>query len=341
MNQIALQEWLSLPPETRKAAFAEAAARLGLPAAAIEKDWWVVRTLEQVFATSIAGHTVFKGGTSLSKAWGLIDRFSEDIDLALDRALLGITKPDEEMTGSQVSKLRKASAEFISGQFFPELSSQFQNSGLEVNIHPAEVKTNDQDPIILEVYYPSLTENTPYLQPRVLIEIGSRSLMEPLEYRRIASMMGEAFQGQPFADLPIVIPTVQPQRTFLEKIFLLHEEFQQAPEKIKTERKTRHWYDLEKLMNTPFAQQAMADKKLYQTIVLHRQKLNTIRGINYALHKPEHIRIMPPDAIQDKWQKDYDAMRESMIYGEALRYEALMQRMQELNRQINHLKLTE
>ena len=94
-------------------------------------------------------------------------------------------------------------------------------------------------------------------------------------------------------------------------------------------------------MNTPFAQQAMADKKLYQTIVLHRQKLNTIRGINYALHKPEHIRIMPPDAIQDKWQKDYDAMRESMIYGEALRYEALMQRMQELNRQINHLKLTE
>ena len=93
MNTTAIQEWLKLTDQTRRNIFEETAAAIGLPAAAAEKDWWVVRTLELVFGSSIAPHTVFKGGTSLSKAWGLIDRFSEDIDLALDRKFLGIEKP--------------------------------------------------------------------------------------------------------------------------------------------------------------------------------------------------------------------------------------------------------
>ena len=85
MNRPAIQEWLKLTDQTRRNIFGETAADIGLPAAAVEKDWWVMRSLELVFSSSIAPHTVFKGGTSLSKAWGLIDRFSEDIDMALDR----------------------------------------------------------------------------------------------------------------------------------------------------------------------------------------------------------------------------------------------------------------
>ena len=94
MNTAAIQEWLKLTDQTRRNIFEETAAAIGLPAAAVEKDWWVVRTLQLVFDTSIAQQTVFKGGTSLSKAWGLIDRFSEDIDVALDRRYVGIEKPD-------------------------------------------------------------------------------------------------------------------------------------------------------------------------------------------------------------------------------------------------------
>jgi len=226
MNARAISQWLQLSTADKQAIFNEVAAEINLPPAAIEKDWWVVRTLELVFASSIAPHTVFKGGTSLSKAWNLIDRFSEDIDLALDRKFLGFDKTDEEMTGSQVSKLRKLSAKFIAEEYFPELDEMFHKAGLKVDIQLGEIKTDDQDPLIIEIYYPSVAEQVAYLQPRILIEVGSRSLIEPFDERSFTSMVGEKYKERAFADGNIIIPSVNPQRTFLEKIFLLHEEFQ-------------------------------------------------------------------------------------------------------------------
>ena len=104
MKHEILKEWLKLTDQTRRNIYAETSAVIGLPDAAIEKDWWVAHTPDLVFNTSIAPHTVFKGGTSLSKAWGLIDRFSEDIDLALDRRFLGFDAKDRAMTASQVRK---------------------------------------------------------------------------------------------------------------------------------------------------------------------------------------------------------------------------------------------
>jgi hypothetical protein len=240
MNKQAIQEWLKLTELNKQNIFREVAIGINLPTAAIEKDWWVVRTLELVFASSIAPHTVFKGGTSLSKAWNLIDRFSEDIDLALDKRFLGFDKADAEMNGSQVRKLREASGKFIKEKYFPELQELFHVAGLQVNIQLGEIKTYDQDPLIIEIYYPSVTEQVAYLQPRVLIEVGSRSLIEPFDARSFTSMVGEKYKGSPFADNNIIIPSVNPQRTFLEKIFLLHEEFQLPTEKIKVERKSRH-----------------------------------------------------------------------------------------------------
>ena len=108
---------------------------------------------------------------------GLIERFSEDIDLALDRKFLGFDKP---MSGSQVSKLRKASYQYISGTFYPQLKNAFKNSGIDnvkIGLDPA--KDTDQDPLIIEIYYPAITGLSTYIQPRVLVEIGSRSLIEP------------------------------------------------------------------------------------------------------------------------------------------------------------------
>ena len=151
MNAKAISRWLQLSTTDKQAIFNEVSAQINLSSAAIEKDWWVVRTLELVFASSIAPHTVFKGGTSLSKAWNLIDRFSEDIGLALDRRFLGIEKPDSEMTGSQVSKLRKLSAKFIKEKYFPELAQLFKAAGLKVEIKLGEIKTDDQDPLIIEI----------------------------------------------------------------------------------------------------------------------------------------------------------------------------------------------
>lgn len=146
---------MKLTDRTKRNIFEETATFIGFPnAAAVEKDWWVVRTIELVFKSSIAEHRVFKGGTSLSKAWRLIDRFSEDIDLALDRSHLGFNKTDMEMTNSQVSKLRRHSQKFVTETFLPEMMQLFAEAGFEeVVLKPGEIKSPDDDPITIEVYY--------------------------------------------------------------------------------------------------------------------------------------------------------------------------------------------
>lgn len=336
MNQDSLKEWLKLPDETKKNIFSEISNKTGLPAVAIEKDWWVVKTLDVVFHTEIAGHTVFKGGTSLSKAWGLIDRFSEDIDLALDRKLLGFEK---EMTASQVKKLRKHSFQFISEEYYPALEKAFHKYGLQnVKLQLTEPTANDQDPLIIEVHYPGLIEKSEYIQSHVLIEIGSRSLIEPFTIREFKTMVGELFNDKPIADSSISIPTVNPERTFLEKIFLLHEEFQKSEERIKVDRLSRHIYDVEKMMDTEYSEKALSDKFLYQHIVEHRRTVTPIRGIDYTNHKPEKINPVPPSSHLQEWKKDYEQMRQNMIYGESLSFEDLLDRIQQLKDRINKIK---
>ncbi len=295
----------------------------------------MVRTLELIFKTEIAANTVFKGGTSLSKAWNLIDRFSEDIDLALDRKFLGF---DKEMNASQVKKLRKDSFKYISENYFPLLQRAFNEAGFNnVTLQLSEAKSNDEDPVKIAVNYPAVTEKSDYLPPRVLIEIGSRSLIEPFSEKEFASFVAEHFSGRNFADKNITIPTVNPERTFLEKIFLLHEEFQQPQGKVRVERKSRHLYDLEKLMDTEFGEKGLSDKELYQHIVEHRKTITPLRGIDYANHTPGKINPVPPGNLMDAWKKDYELMQQSMIYKDSLPFDKLMERINGLKERINAL----
>lgn len=335
MNNEALKEWLKLTNSTKRNIFLEVSKKIGLPEAAIEKDWWVMRVLELVFNSEIAPHTVFKGGTSLSKAWNLISRFSEDIDLALDRKFLGFA---ETLSSSQVSKLRKHSFKYISENFYPLLKKSFDDVGYSgVTIQVSETTSNDQDPLIIGVNYPSVTDKSEYLQSRVLIEIGCRSLKDPFTERHFCSFMGEHFKGREFADSNIAIPTVNPERTFLEKIFLLHEEFQQPADKIKVDRISRHFYDLEKLMDTEFAEKALSDKHLYRHIVEHRKTITPLRGIGYSNHAPDKINPIPSAEFIAMLKKDYEQMQQSMIYAEALEFEKLMERISTLKERINNL----
>jgi hypothetical protein len=339
MSEDVLKEWMKLTNSTKRNIFLEISKKMGLPEAAVEKDWWVVRTLDLVFQTEISSHTVFKGGTSLSKAWNLIDRFSEDIDLALDRKFLGFDKADAEMTGSQVAKLRKVSCNYISEKYLPLLEKTFLDAGFaDVKFQLTEIKSPDEDPVKIEVIYPAVTEKSWYLPPRVLIEIGSRSEKEPFSETQFSSFVGEHFEGRNFADSSITIPTVNPERTFLEKIFLLHEEFQQPAEKVKVDRQSRHLYDLEKLMDTDFGMKALADKDLYLHIVEHRSKITPLRGIDYANHAPDKINFIPPDNMIAAWKKDYEQMQQSMIYRESLAFDKLMERIVLLKEKINNIK---
>lgn len=263
-----MKAWFDLSERDRAEIFIQTSAEVGLPPAAVEKDFWVTMVLNAVFNTDNADDLVFKGGTSLSKAWKIIERFSEDIDLAIDRKLFGF---EGELSSGQIRKLRKVACKFISEEFKVKLEDSLIQLGIrEFDISVNQFEASDTDPISIEVRYKSITEKKDYLKPRIVVEISARSLKEPFEFREIKSMIGEKYSGFPFADLPVMIPTVLPTRTFLEKIFLLHEEFQKPKGKqINSTRMTRHLYDLSKIMDTAFAKQALNDKELYNAIVQH------------------------------------------------------------------------
>ena len=330
---IHLKTWFALPDATKLNIYRETGRIIGLPAVAIEKDWWVVHTLAIIFSMPCASSLIFKGGTSLSKGWNLIQRFSEDIDLVLDRAYLGF---DGALSKGDIRRLRKVSYEFITKTFTEELSNKFVEAGFShVHIKNREVTNSDQDPLIIEIYYPKLTETDTYLKPGLLVEVGSRSLKEPFTPRTFGTLVADNYVETAFADKAITLPIVNPERTFLEKIFLLHEEFQRPQEKKRVERLSRHLYDIEKLMQTPYAQTALNNAHLYNTIVAHRRHFTPMTGVNYANHSPDKIQFIPPTELLNLWEKDYKQMQENMIYGESLAFPLLIQRLQALQSQIN------
>jgi hypothetical protein len=331
-----LKEWFKLPDETKIRIFTETGRSRGLLPFAVEKDWWVVHTLAVICTMDCAGSLVFKGGTSLSKGWNLIQRFSEDIDLALDREYLGFSG---ELENADVRRLRRKSYEYLTESFTPELQNKFAEVGFtDVTIKYREVPNHDQDPMVIEVYYPKLTEKDTYLKPGVLVEVGSRSLQEPFTDRSFATMVAENYPGQPYADKPVTIPTVNPERTFLEKIFLLHEEFQKPEDKRRVEGLSRHLYDIEILSRTEFSETALKDSDLYNTIVAHRSKFSRISGVDFANHRPDKIKFIPPDTVLPDWEADYNGMKENMIYGEALPFSELIEKLKVLQSRINAIK---
>ena len=301
-------------PDTEKSIiFEQIANAKSMAPFAVEKDWWVVQTLAVIYEMDVAEHLIFKGGTSLSKAWKLIQRFSEDIDFALDRAFLGY---NGELSKKERTALRKASGVYVAHTFFNELAARFQEkefSGLRFEL--VDEVESDKDRTI-NVYYPNLIASPGYLQPKIQIEIGCRSLIEPFTIQTFASLVDEEYADRDFAQAPIHVPTVNPERTFLEKIFLLHEEFQRPPEKMRVDRLSRHLYDVYKLSKTDFSEKALNDKQLYETIVEHRYKFTRIGGVDYNLHQPRTINMLPIPQVLDAWKVDYRTMLELMIYEE-------------------------
>jgi hypothetical protein len=323
-----MHEWLQLPEKRRRELLNAISVRTGLPESAIEKDWWVTLALQIVFSTSWGNHLVFKGGTSLSKSWDLIDRFSEDVDLALDREVLGFSG---DLSINKIKNLRKASCRFISNDFKNAIEKQLQQTGINPELYiltAQESKDSDRDPQVLRLQYRSIINDSNYLPDKVLIEIGARSLREPSSDRTIHSIIGSSFPDQPFAGKPFVVETVDPKRTFLEKAFLLHEEFLKPVEQIRHERMSRHLYDLDRLMDTVHGIDALADKNLYQSIIEHRKKFNYLRGVDYSMHTHDKISFIPPEAVLIIWQQDYELMRKNMIYGEAKEFKDLIKKLQ-------------
>ena len=330
-----MNKWFIIPESTKSKTYIQIAEETGMASFAVEKDWWVVQTLSIIFEMEVSEYLVFKGGTSLSKAWNLIDRFSEDVDLAIDRKFLGF---EGELSKKQITALRKAANSYVSETFYPELQAEFTKRGFE-NIKWEIIKTtdSDQDPVIINLYYPNSIEIPGYIQPRVQIEIGCRSLREPFSKQSILSLIDIHYPDAEFSQKASTIATVNPERTFLEKIFLLHEEFSKPIGKIRVERLSRHLYDVYQLSKTKFAAIALNDSALYETIVKHRYKFTRVADIDYNLHQPQTINPIPSPEIIEAWKADYKTMQEQMIYGDSPSFEVLISALLALKTKINAL----
>lgn len=347
-----MAKWIDFTTDERRAMIQAVSQVKKIDEVSAEKDWWVTATLYALFHTSISEYLLFKGGTSLSKGWDIINRFSEDIDLALNRNFFLNVKQLSCATFSsntQIHNLREKAQDYLLEEFKQELAGKMNELGLDVTVlgdnevldesgNPRKVP-HDKDPSVLYVQYPSLYDTmTSYAIPTIKIEVSVLSMAEPFEMRRISSLVERVFEGEDVdSDMVQTIPTVSPARTFLEKAFLLCEEYQK--DEPRTHRMTRHFYDLEKLMQTPYAEVALSNPALYQQIVEHRRKFYHVGYVDYDQELPPNIQIVPSEEMMPAYKDDYNEMRHSFIYGNSLDFEELMARMELLQKRFREVLL--
>ena len=345
-----MSKWIDYSVDDRKTMIQAVVQEKPIDEVSAEKDWWVTAVLYALFHTSVSEYLLFKGGTSLSKGWDLIQRFSEDIDLDLSRDyFLNIKNLScaNCASNTQIHKLREVGQDFLLGEFKIELDNKLKELGLDVNVfgenevldengEPSKVP-HDKDPSVLYVQYQSLYDvKTPYAIPVIKIEISVLSMSEPFEMRRISSLIEQAYKGEDVdSDFVQTIRTVSPTRTFLEKAFLLCEEYQR--DKPRTYRMTRHFYDLEKLEKTLYGERAFNDPLLYHEIVRHRRKFYHVGYVDYDKELPSSIQIVPSETLMPVYEDDYNSMKKSFIYGDSLNFSELIGRLQAIQERFRSL----
>ena len=312
-----MNKFLTLTEAQRRTVFEQTAIKIKLPVASIEKDFWVTEILNILFSLPYADKMVFKGGTSLSKIWGVIRRFSEDIDIAIDRSMFGI---EGDVTKKQLKKLRKASSIFVRDTFANDLIATTEQTGLSdfvtIKADPdGEGDATYPEPRQIHIIYKSVLPSgtNPYLRDEVLLEVGARSLFEPTAKAKIESFVTAAYPHLTSNDKEIQVVTAVAEKTFLEKAFLLHELFTTEGCR-NANRKSRHLYDLYKMLEAGIADMAIPNNELWETIRHHREVFTSIRDVDYTPDVRKRIALTPPESVIEDWRNDYDTMVANMIY---------------------------
>lgn len=212
-----------------------------------------------------------------------------------------------------------------------------------MNVDITPVTTTD--PEIISINYDSVLsfsidgmDDNQYVLPKVKVEVSGRSMNEPVSEIALDSMIDQIYPKAPFAEPKFMVRAVLPERTFLEKLFLLHEEFAKPKDLIRVERMSRHMYDIGQMLKTPIAERAINDANLYRQVVEHRRTFIGLRGFDYETLYPATLNIVPPASVIEQWKADYENMRLHMIYGESISFEELNKELEKLNSIINQIK---
>jgi hypothetical protein len=320
--------------------FTETAARKGLSDAIIEKDFWVCWILKQLFSiAALEGRLLFKGGTSLSKVFHAINRFSEDIDIAVDYVALGFAG-DRDPRREGLSKNKRAAIleemmvacqHYIGGEFVEILRGRC--AAILEKAGAWSVDVNDQDPNVVRFRYPALATALPYITPEVVLELGTHAEFVPHGSFTVRAFAAEEFPDL-FAEPDVQVEALLAKRTFWEKATILHAEFFRAPEKPLPARYSRHYYDLAMLAQGPIRAETLADMELLAQVVAHKQIFYPAAWAHYELARPGSLHLVPVAERRAALERDYRDMA-VMIFGEPPPFDEVMETLAGLENEVN------
>lgn len=340
-----MAEFFQLSAAERLDALNAAADTSGLLPHLLEKDIWVVWSLQHLFAGPYAEHLVFKGGTSLSKAYGVIRRFSEDVDLTYDiRAIAGDLVGDADAplpaSKSQEKKwskeIRARLSDWVYSEIVPRLKHDLEQQGL-----PAKVRA-EADKVFIN--YAPLATGTGYVAPAVMLEFGARSTGEPSEPRVIRC---DAAAHLDAVEFPTTTPQVmRPERTFWEKATAIHVFCAQGAFR-GGDRFSRHWHDVTRLDAAGFAEAAIADKTLARTVADHKSAFFAEKNahddvIDYHAAVSGGLQLVPGDDALAKLAADYQHMVDDGLFLDDVEsFEVLLQQCRAIQQTANATRPSE
>ncbi|KUM25217.1 hypothetical protein AU467_04380 [Mesorhizobium loti] len=334
--------FLSAAAEDRRDAFLGAARRLGTAEQNVEKDFWVCWTLDALFNNAVADRPrlLFKGGTSLSKAFGLMSRFSEDIDITIFRDDLGQGASVEELEALSGKKRRRrldaikaASQAYVNESMREQMAAQLrealQTAGLPPTAARIELDRDDPDQQTLLIWYPQITSTTDgYVRPAVKIESGAKSALDP---NRPAVIRPYVADDVPGMDLSVAnVKTVVAERTFWDKAVILHGLRQWFDKRGMLrgggQRVSRHYYDVYRLLQSDAGHNAAEDLNLARDCVRHARMFFNSPDLNLATAVPGSFTLSPSREMAAELARDYTAMK-GMIFGDAPAFENILERV--------------
>lgn len=332
------EHFLHLSNQERREILETKAVEIGKDAKILEKDVWVCWALSALFSMNNAHRIAFKGGTSLSKIYTTIDRFSEDVDITIDYQELAKAMGDDfdpfepGQSRSKIKKfgdrLRNAVTDYAQQRILPHLQAEL-NKFPNADEHRLELKDNGQD---IYVHYPSEIVGDDYMQDWVKIELGGRNVINPNETHLVTAELSSHLEMLTFPSCEVV--ALSAERTFWEKVTLVHELCSRGEFRENAERLSRHWYDLYVLLQSPIAERAIANTALLENVVAVKLCFYYSGRANYDQCSNKAFALTPTQGMVAELKVDYANMR-TMIYGDAPKFEVMVQALCDLQAQLN------
>lgn len=337
MNEIHL-----LSKDERELFFRTAAEAMKIRFEIIEKDYWVVWILERLFSLEkMKSYLTFKGGTSLSKVYGVIDRFSEDIDLSIEKELLGFAHSDPENAPSKkkqkavLENLSKACSNYVQTEMLDDLKKAIVSKLGTANDWRIFSDQDDPDAQTLLFEYPSETSKVGYIRPLVKIEVGARSEHWPVSEHKIQSYAKETLKEK-IHEPEVMVRVLNAERTFWEKATILHQYAHLPEDKNLPPRISRHFYDFFRLLNSEIKERALRESALLERVAAHKSIYFASSWANYGTARKGTLKLFPIARVLKELEKDYVLM-EAMFFREIPDWNLILKTIEQFEKEFNKL----